>query len=70
MQSVPTREVTDSKEAAERTARVLAKTLYRELRQNGLEERQVLAVTTELLALVARDLRDSRPQAAGTVSAG
>jgi hypothetical protein len=44
--------------ASERTARVLARTLYKELRQSGLEERTVLVVATELLGLVARDLRD------------
>lgn len=44
--------------ASERTVRVLARTLYKELRQSGLEERAVLAVATELLGLVARDLRD------------
>jgi hypothetical protein len=41
----------------ERGTRILAKTIYRELRQSGLDERDVLIVATELLALVAEDLR-------------
>jgi hypothetical protein len=44
--------------ASDRTARVLARTLYKELRQSGLDQRAVLAVATEMLGLVARDLRD------------
>jgi hypothetical protein len=41
----------------ERGTRILAKTIYRELRTSGLDERDVLVVATELLGLVAEDLR-------------
>ena len=41
----------------ERTARVLAKSIYRELRDGGLEHQSVLAVATELIALLAADVR-------------
>lgn len=58
MQSALIRQGADADRGADdRTAKVLAKTLYRELRHSGLEEREVLAVATELLGLVARDLR-------------
>jgi hypothetical protein len=40
-----------------RQARILAKTVYRELREGGLGERDVMAIATELLALVTGDLR-------------
>jgi hypothetical protein len=42
---------------AKRQARILAKTVYRELRENGLDERDVMAIATELLALVTAELR-------------
>ena len=38
-------------------ARILAKTLFRYLRSNGLAEREVIALATELLGLVAEDMR-------------
>jgi len=41
----------------ERTARVLAKSIYRELREGGLQHQSVLAVATELIALLAADVR-------------
>lgn len=40
-----------------RSKRILAKTIYRELKESGLGERDVLAIATELLGLVADDLR-------------
>lgn len=42
-----------------RRPRILAKTIYRELRTSGLEEREVLAIATAMLGLVAADIRDS-----------
>ena len=56
--AVTTSQPTTDHQADQRSARVLAKTLYKELRQSGLEERAVLAVATELLGLIARDLRE------------
>jgi hypothetical protein len=40
-----------------RSKKIIAKTIYRELKSSGLSERDVLAIATELLALVAQDLR-------------
>lgn len=42
-----------------RSAKILAKTIYRELRQSGLEEREVLAIASEMLGLVTEELRGS-----------
>jgi hypothetical protein len=42
-----------------RRTRILAKTIYRELRTNGLDERAVLALATDLLGLVAEDIRSA-----------
>lgn len=43
----------------ERSARILAKTIYRELRASGLGEKEVLAIASELLGLVAQEVRGS-----------
>ena len=40
-----------------RAVRILAKSIYRELRQTGLSERDVMALAGELLSLVASDVR-------------
>lgn len=40
-----------------RSKRILAKTIYRELRESGVDERDVLAIATELLGLVADEMR-------------
>lgn len=36
---------------------ILAKTIYRELRGNGFQTRDVMALASELLSLVAHDVR-------------
>jgi len=43
-----------------RALRILAKTIYRELRQGGLLEEDVMAVAGELLSLVAGEVKDRR----------
>jgi hypothetical protein len=43
-----------------RGVRILARTIYRELRGAGMSEREVLAVATEMLAQTATDLKSSR----------
>ncbi|MEQ9322369.1 MAG: hypothetical protein RIF41_24600 [Polyangiaceae bacterium] len=42
-----------------RSAKILAKTIYRELRTSGIEEREVLAIASEMLRLVADEMRGS-----------
>jgi len=49
-----------------RAARILAKTIYRELRGSGFSERDVMALAGELLGLVASEVKgqpdpDRRP---------
>ncbi len=43
-----------------RGTRILARTIYRELRAAGLTEREVLTVATELLSQTASDLKSGR----------
>jgi hypothetical protein len=47
-----------------RAVRILAKTLYRELRHGGLDEQGVMALAGELLGLLASDVKDRREQVA------
>jgi len=50
--------IADSKDP--RTVRILAKTLYRELRGSGLREQDVMSLAGELLALVTDDVRNGQ----------
>jgi hypothetical protein len=43
-----------------RALRILAKTIYRELRQGGLREEDVMSIAGELLSLVAGEVKDRR----------
>lgn len=43
--------------ADERAPRIVAKTIYRLLKDGGAAHRQVLTIATELLSLVTQDLR-------------
>ncbi len=43
-----------------RALAILAKTIYRELRQSGLGEEEVMSVAGELLSLVATDVKGRR----------
>jgi hypothetical protein len=40
-----------------RAVKILAKTIYRELRTSGLDEKEVLALAGELLGLVSSEVR-------------
>jgi hypothetical protein len=42
----------------EKATQILARSLFRELRCNGYSPNQILGLTTELIELVTRDLRD------------
>lgn len=42
----------------ERALRILSKSLYRDLRQNGYEPKQIVAVASELIAQVTTDIAD------------
>lgn len=43
-----------------RALRILAKTIYRELRQGGLAEEDMMFLAGELLSLVTTDVKDRR----------
>ncbi|MBI4703279.1 MAG: hypothetical protein HY744_19355 [Deltaproteobacteria bacterium] len=40
-----------------RATRILAKTIFKELRTGGLSSRQVLSIATELIGLVTEEMR-------------
>jgi hypothetical protein len=42
----------------ERALRILSKSLYRDLRQNGYEPRQIVALASELIEQVTTDITD------------
>jgi len=42
----------------ERALKILSKSLYRELRQNGYEPKQIVALATEIIGLVTSDIKD------------
>jgi hypothetical protein len=44
--------------------KILAKSLFKELRGNGYSANQILGLTTELIDLVTQDLRDANVAAA------
>jgi hypothetical protein len=50
-----------------KAAKILARTFFNQLRSSGYTPTQVIAVATELIDLVATDIRDSdKTQAAST----
>jgi hypothetical protein len=48
--------------------KILAKSLFKELRGNGYSANQILGLTTELIDLVTQDLRDANAAAAANRS--
>ncbi len=42
----------------ERALKILSKSLYRELRQNGYEPKQIVALATELISQVTTDIKE------------
>jgi hypothetical protein len=46
--------------------RIVARTLFRDMVDNGLSEDQIIAVAAQLLANVTERIKDRRPVAAGT----
>ncbi len=47
-----------------KSARILARSFYKELRESGFTHNQILAASTELIDLVTRELR-GEPDTAG-----
>lgn len=42
----------------DRALKILAKSIYRELKAYGYEPRQIVALSTELISLVTREMRE------------
>ena len=60
-QALATREPSVTTPNRERALKILSKSIYRELRQNGYEPKQIVALATELISLVTTDIKeDSR----------
>ena len=60
-QALAQREAAATSSNRERALKILSKSIYRELRQNGYEPKQIVALATELITLVTTDIKeDSR----------
>ena len=46
----------------DKAIQILSKSIYKELRENGYEPKQIVALATEIISLVTTDIGDS-PQA-------
>ncbi len=44
----------------DRGARILARSFYRDLRENGYTPNQILALSTELIELITQEMRGAR----------
>ncbi len=42
----------------EKALKILSKSIYKELRQNGYEPKMIVALATELISLVTSDIKD------------
>lgn len=47
----------------EKALKIIAKSLFRELKENGYDSRQIVSVSSELLSLVTSDIRVNRSPA-------
>jgi hypothetical protein len=52
-----------------KATKILAKSLFKELRSNGYSANQILGLTTEIIELVTQDLRDANAAAAARADA-
>lgn len=43
-----------------KSLKILAKSLFRELKQNGYERRHIVSLSSELLSLVTSEIKDTR----------
>ncbi len=59
-QGAPTKEDLGQASRDPRALRILAKTIYRDLRQSGLVEEDLMSVAGELLSLVAGEVKNRR----------
>jgi hypothetical protein len=50
-------EAPQTAQAKDRALRILAKSIYKELRQSNYEPREIVTLSTELLSLITADIR-------------
>ena len=55
--AVETARPADLLKAPDRSVKILAKSLFRELRSNGYEDRQIVALSTELIGLLTTEMK-------------
>jgi hypothetical protein len=48
-----------NRQGGDRAVRILAKSLFRQLKESGYENRDILSLSTELVGLITSDLRPS-----------
>jgi hypothetical protein len=53
----------------ERAVKIIAKTMYKELRLNGYDPRQIVALSSELISLVTSEMKDDSAEAAAAPAA-
>ncbi len=62
MSTQPTNLVRDTSTPAvpnrEKALKILSKSIYKDLRQNGYEPRQIVALASEIISLVTSDIKD------------
>lgn len=57
-QALARRDISFTAPNRERALKILSKSIYRELRQNGYEPKQIVALATELVSLVTTDIKE------------
>lgn len=50
----------------DRSLKILAKSIFKELKQNGYDSRHIVSLSTELISLVTSDLRGEDPASPNT----
>lgn len=55
-QALATKESTNSVNNHQKALKILAKSVYKELRQNGYEPKQIVALASEIISLVTSDI--------------
>lgn len=53
-----------SRQLHNRSLKIIAKSLFKEMKENGYDTRQIVNLSTELLSLVTSELRDGDQDAA------
>jgi len=56
--ALATRDPAPTVQNRERALKILSKSLYKELRQNGYEPKQIVALATELIGHVTSDMKE------------